>query len=209
MSRPTIVVVVVGTGTDVGKTWASCEILRDAARRGMTVAARKPAQSFAAGAPVTDASLLSEASGEDPIVVCPSHRWYPKAMAPPMAADALGRPEIALEELANEITWPAGIDFGLVEMAGGAASPIAHDGDCTDLAHRVAPDLVLLVAHAGLGTINSVRLSARGYAPLALVVLLNRFDPFDELHRANREWLVSNEGLSVIVDPADVLATAT
>ena len=44
--RPHRLVVVVGTGTDVGKTWVAARLLIDLRAAGVTVAARKPAQSF-------------------------------------------------------------------------------------------------------------------------------------------------------------------
>ena len=45
-----------------------------------------------------------------------------------------------------------------METAGGVRSPQADDGDAVDLVRLLAPDLVVLVADAGLGTINAVRL---------------------------------------------------
>ena len=54
------------------------------------------AQSFARDGRPTDAELLAAASGQAPWDVCPAHRWYPAAMAPPMAAEArAGRPSPA------------------------------------------------------------------------------------------------------------------
>ena len=81
-------------------------------------------------------------------------------MAPPMAADALGAERISMAELLTELagSWgDAPADVGLVELAGGMWSPIAHDGDGLDLTRALAPDMVVIVADAGLGTINSIR----------------------------------------------------
>jgi len=95
----------------------------------------------------------------------------------------------------------------LVETAGGVRSPLADDGDVRDFARSLAPDVVLLVADAGLGTLNGVRLTVgalldAGAASLPkvsrLVVVLNRFDPADELHRRNRSWLRQHDQLSVV-----------
>ena len=210
MTRPDLLVVVAGTGTEVGKTWATYAIAAAAGRDGRRVAARKPVQSFDAdgtGAPLapTDADLLAAATAEDPAAVCPPHRWYPLAMAPPMAAVALGRPEPRFDELLAELCWPAGVELGLVATAGGVRSPIACDGDSAALAHRLAPDLVLLVADAALGTINVTRLSIDALAPLEVVVLLNRYDDSDDLHRRNRAWLEDRDGLCVWVDPLAVI----
>ena len=46
-----------------------------------------------------DGVIPPTATGEDPAVVCPPHRTYHVAMAPPMAADATGRPEPTIDEL--------------------------------------------------------------------------------------------------------------
>lgn len=209
-SRPGLVVVVTGTGTEVGKTWVSSALLRLARSRGLTVAARKPAQSFASGDPADslDAAVLAAATGEPPATVCPASRSYPAAMAPPMAAAALGRPVPTMDSLVDSVSasWPAGgCDLGLVEGAGGVASPLADDGDSCDLARRLAADRVVLVADAGLGTINSVRLSLRALAPLPVTVHLNRFRSADDLHARNLEWLRERDGLDVTTEMEDLL----
>ena len=61
--------------------------------------------------------LLGAATGEEVADVCPEHRWYPLAQAPPMAATALDRPPIRLADLVAELRWPADVDLGLVETA--------------------------------------------------------------------------------------------
>ena len=62
-------------------------------------------------------------------------------MAPPMAAEALGRPAFSIGDLMAELRWPdAAVDVGLVETAGGVRSPLAADGDCLALCAAVAPD---------------------------------------------------------------------
>lgn len=211
MTRPARLVVVAGTGTEVGKTWvgaAVCTRLRDA---GTSVAARKPAQSFEPDDPPegTDAAVLGRATGEEPELVCPPHRWYSVAMAPPMAADVLGRAPLRLAELVDEVagSWPASaVDVGLVELAGGPWSPIAHDGDGVELAGLLAPELILLVADAGLGTLSAVRPAVAALGAVApVVVLLNRYDDGDELHRRNRSWLIEHDGVEPVVE-LDALA---
>ena len=84
--RPQRLVVVVGTGTEIGKTYVTARLLRDLRSRGIDVAARKPAQSFGPEDQFTDAHFLADASGESPNDVChviagirsPWHRpWLP------------------------------------------------------------------------------------------------------------------------------------
>jgi dethiobiotin synthetase len=184
-------VFVAGTGTGVGKTWVAVRLIDELRARGTTVTVRKPAQSYAPGElGRTDAELLGAASGEPPSIVCPVHRWYEVPMAPPIAADALGRPRFAIAELADEVATPPRPDaVRIVEGAGGPRSPLAHDGDNVDLARALAARLVIVVADAGLGTINAVELCASALAGFETVVLLNRFTAAEDLHRRNLDWL--------------------
>ncbi|HZJ26182.1 MAG TPA: dethiobiotin synthase [Acidimicrobiia bacterium] len=204
------IVFVAGTGTDVGKTWWAASWLRAERAAGTAVTARKPVQSFAPGGGDTDADVLAAAAGATPEQVCPPHRWYERPLAPPMAAAALARPTFTIAELAVETTaaMPHEATFVLVEGAGGPRSPIAADGDNIDLATALQPDLIVLVADAGLGAINAVRLSAAPFseclADTELVVALNRFGP-DHPHEANRAWLVERDGFTVVIDPAELV----
>jgi dethiobiotin synthetase len=212
-TRPGRVVAVVGTGTDVGKTWVGAHLLTGLRAGGCSVAARKPVQSFdPADDPASrDAAVLGSASGETPETVCHPERWYEVALAPPMAAEELGRPSFAIGDLIAELHWPEPIqsgrpvDVGLVETAGGVRSPLAADGDCLDLCTALAPDLVLLVADAGLGTINVVRLTADALAALdvPVAVVLNRFDPAVVVHARNLHWLRAFDRMEVVVIPGD------
>ena len=202
---PDFTIVVTGTDTEVGKTWLTVELALALQDRGAPVAIRKPVQSFDPGERTTDADILAEASGEDPVAVCPGHRRYPLAMAPPMAADALGGPQLRLHELVEEMDLPSE-GVALVEGVGGACSPLAHDADNVDLAHTLDADLVVLVSQAGLGTINSVRLASIALGGLPTVVYLNRFDPADTLHAANGSWLTEVDGLDVATSPQELLA---
>lgn len=201
MARPRRLVFVGGTATEVGKTWMAAAVLAQLSDVGMRVAARKPAQSFEPGAGPTDAEELAAATGEAAKVVCPSHRWYAAALAPPMAAEVLGMPRFTVHDLTTELVWPGDLDVGVVEGAGGPRSPLAGDGDNVALARAIAPDVVLLVADAGLGAINAVRMSVDAFAGLPLMVVLNRYDEGDPLHRANRRWLAEADGFDVAVGP--------
>lgn len=196
-------ILVTGTGTEVGKTWVAVELVRELRARGITVAARKPAQSFSPeelGA--TDAELLATATGEEPRAVCPPERWFSVPMAPPMAADALGEPSFTIADFVAEMR-PSAAAVTLLEGAGGAYSPLAADGDVLDLARALEVSVAVLVAHAGLGTINAVRLTAAALNGFDVIVVLNRFDDADALHRANHAWL-TDAGYVISVDSSDL-----
>lgn len=202
--RPHRLVLVTGTSTEVGKTWTASRMLEKWRSEGIGCSARKPAQSFTSGDRTTDGDELAAATGEAPDTVCPSLRCYEVPMAPPMAADALGRPRIAVADLVAEVSrsWTTGPgatppEIGLVELAGGVRSPQAHDGDALDMIDALAPDAVVLVADAGLGTVNAVvtALDAFGCGPTSAAarprptVHLNRYDDGVEVHRRNLAWL--------------------
>ena len=93
----------------------------------------------------------------------------------------------------------------MVETAGGLRSPLADDGDCLSLCAALAPDAVVLVADAGLGTINAVRLTLHALGPLAsiTVVVLNRFEAGSDLHQRNLEWLRGRDGRRVLALPGE------
>ncbi len=210
-SRPNALVVIAGTGTDIGKTWVAAALISELRSRGVSCAARKPAQSYDPRDRTTDSAQLSAATGEDPAVVCPPGRSYEVAMAPPMSADSLGRPRIALADLIRDTLGSWGADpakVGVVELAGGVRSPLAHDGDGVDMIAALAPDLLVVVADAGLGTINAVMatLDSLGTsAPATTTVLhLNRYDDSIELHRRNLDWLSSHAGASLTTDPVEL-----
>ncbi len=126
----------------------------------------------------------------------------------------LGRPAFTLSDLVDEITWPEDIEVGLVETAGGVRSPLAaDDGDAVALTAALMPDVVVVVADAGLGTLNSIRLTLAALGDLLdsrddleCVVVLNRFDPTLELHRLNLAWLHDHDGIDAVTSPDDLAA---
>jgi dethiobiotin synthetase len=204
MTRPDRLVVVTGSGTEVGKTWWTAVVARALCACGVRVAARKPVQSYGPDDTTTDADVLAAATGVDPHTVCPPDRWFPVPMAPPIAAAQLGRPAFTIADLADAILWPDACALGLVEGAGGVRSPLAADGDTVDLVRALAPDLVLVVAHAGLGVINGVRSARDALGDVPTVIALNHYDARDTVHDANREWLLTRDGFDVVTDPGEL-----
>ncbi len=95
----------------------------------------------------------------------------------------------------------------------GCDRPRPGTGTRSDLVAALDPDLVLLVADAGLGTINAVRLSLTALCPPGSsgrdpIVVLDRFDVRHDLHRRNREWLAARDGDRVLVVPGEEGALA-
>ena len=111
----------------------------------------------------------------------------------------MGLAPFTLRDIRDELRWPPATDVGIVEQAGGIGAPQASDGDGVDMVKLLEPDLVVLVALPGLGTLSSVSLAVRALGGRRLVVYMNRFDPSDELHSANLSWLRERAGLAVEV----------
>ncbi|WLD11520.1 dethiobiotin synthase [Planctellipticum variicoloris] len=170
---------VTGTDTGVGKTVATTLILRDLCSRGLRVGAYKPACSGAAtgpdGVPTwDDVSALRNAiafDGPDD-AICPQR--FLAAVAPPQAA-RLERREVNDALLTAGAAWWCGrSDVLVVEGAGGWLSPLSDQSLVADVAAALQYP-VLVVARAGLGTINHTLLTiesvrARGLRVAGIVL---------------------------------------
>lgn len=149
-----MILVVTGTGTGVGKTIVTAAI---AALHPGRVAVLKPAQTgIEPGAPGDLADVVRLAA---PATVCELAR-YPDPLAPATAARRAGRPALdpaaavrAARLLAHDH------DLVLVEGAGGLLVRFTDaGGTLADVATALAAP-VLVVAAAGLGTLNATALT--------------------------------------------------
>lgn len=177
---------VTGTDTGIGKTFVSCGILRALARRGVRVAAYKPAETGCArraGSLVgADCALLAEAakSGQPPDEV--ASLLFEAPAAPLVAAEEVGRPIDPEALLADFSALAARHDFVLVEGAGGLRVPIAADFTYAELAQRLELP-VLCVVGAKLGCINHALLTLEALEALDVEIagyVLNHFLPHED-----------------------------
>ncbi|MCP2293510.1 dethiobiotin synthase [Nocardia amikacinitolerans] len=147
---------VTGTSTDVGKTVVTAALAASARAAGLSVAVCKPAQTGVAPGEPGDLADVERLAG--PVKTLELAR-YPEPLAPDTAARRCGRPLLTLEETAAAVRTLDGADLTLVEGAGGL---LVRIGDFTlvDLARELdAP--VVVVAAAGLGTLNHSELTVR------------------------------------------------
>jgi dethiobiotin synthetase len=167
---------VTGTDTAVGKTEVACALLAEARARGLDAVGMKPAQSGVTAGEPSDAERLRAASGEaEPLqAICPHSFAAP--LAPAVAARLEGK-TIALADVVGAARALAARHAAvLVEGAGGLLVPLTDRETYADLAVALALP-VLVVARAGLGTVNHTALTVealrrRGLAVAAIV--LNR-----------------------------------
>jgi len=173
---------VTGTDTGVGKTEVSCALLEEARARGLDIVGMKPAQSGVGGDGPSDAQLLREACGKvEPLdALCPYSFEAP--LAPAVAARLAGL-TISLQRIEEAARALAARHAAvLVEGAGGLLVPLTEEITYADLAARLGLP-VLVVARAGLGTVNHTALTVeallRRGLPLAGIVL-DRTGPVDD-----------------------------
>lgn len=144
-------IVVVGTGTEIGKTHVTTALVATAARAGLQAVGLKPIES-GVGEGVSDASRLAAVS-----VFHVKHPPYafPDPVSPHLAAERAGR----RIDLARILRWveghPAEVVF--VETAGALLSPLDLRRTNLDLTVALAPTVVLLVAADRLGVLHDVR----------------------------------------------------
>jgi dethiobiotin synthetase len=170
-------IVVLGTGTGVGKTWLSAVLLRALRERGRRVLGLKPVESGVTPGVATDADLLAAAGSFAP---APPPFALPDPISPHLAARRTGR-EIRLGEIltyvqSNESSAAATpLAVSLVETAGGLLTPLAPSLTNFDLARALEPARWLLVAPDSLGVLHDVSAAlavcdARGRPPDAIAL---------------------------------------
>jgi dethiobiotin synthetase len=157
-----MIVVVTGTGTGVGKTVVTAAVAALARAGGARVTVLKPAQT---GVTVGEPGDLADVVRLVPGVATRELARYPEPLAPATAARrarAAGVTAAAAAAAARDLDAEA--DLVLVEGAGGLLVRLTDDGDTlADVAGQLrAP--VLVVAAAGLGTLNTSALTAEALA---------------------------------------------
>jgi dethiobiotin synthetase len=176
-------VVVVGSHTDVGKTFVSCALVRALVARGIAVTPRKPVLT---GVGHDDEALADSDAGR--LLAATGRRFdrasidevAPLRFALPQAPDAAARAEGRRLRLADVVAAAAAPEdaYVLIETAGGVMSPVADDGLVVDVAAALGLPCVLVVG-AYLGGISHglsahAVLLQRGLVVAAVVV--NRAD---------------------------------
>ncbi|MGV9253497.1 dethiobiotin synthase [Streptomyces sp. NPDC003697] len=153
------VLVITGTGTEVGKTVATAAVAAAAVGAGRTVAVLKPAQTGVAPGERGDADEVARLAGT---VTARELARFPEPLAPATAARRAGLAAVHPHEVAEAAAKLATEhDLVLVEGAGGLLVHFDAAGGTLADAARLLRAPVLVVASAGLGTLNTTELTAR------------------------------------------------
>ncbi|MFE7382875.1 dethiobiotin synthase [Streptomyces zhihengii] len=167
------VIVVTGTGTEIGKTVVTAAVAALAVAGGRSVAVLKPAQTGVAPGEPGDTAEVVRLAGA---VTAAELARFPEPLAPATAARRAGLAPVGPERIAAAARdLEAEHDLVLIEGAGGLLVRFDDDGSTlADVAVLLGAP-VLVVVPAGLGTLNTTALTAealraRGLAPLGVVI---------------------------------------
>lgn len=199
---------VTGTGTDVGKTYVTGLVIKKIKESGANAAYYKAAMSGnerrADGSLIPgDALSVREVSGiAQPLEeMCPY--IYEHAYSPHLAARIEGGPVELSVVRDGFLKVSEKYDYVTVEGSGGILCPIRYDGEKIMLEDVVKTLNLscLLVADAGLGTINSVVLTAeymRARNIPTVGMIFNRFHPDNVMEEDNIRMCEELTGLKTL-----------
>lgn len=199
---------VIGTGTDVGKTYVTGLIIKKLRESGVSAAYYKAAMSGnerrSDGSLIPgDALFVKEVSQiSQPLEeMCPY--IYERAVSPHLASRIEGNPvqmEVVLEGFEKACD---NYEYVTLEGSGGILCPI-----CFDEAKIWLPDVIqacnagcLLIADAGLGTINNVGLTAfymKEHGIPLKGIIFNHFKPGDVMQEDNLKMCEYLTGAKVV-----------
>ena len=199
---------ITGTGTDVGKTYVTGLIVKKLREGGASSAYYKAAMS--GNERRTDGTLIpgdalqvKTMSGvEQPLEeMCPY--IYETAVSPHLAAKIEGNP-IEMECVLKNFDRVCGTyDYVTVEGSGGIFCPLRFDEQKVQLEDfiKARSFACLMIADAGLGTINAVVLTAEYMKARKIPVkgiIFNHYEPGNPLHEDNRLMCEAMTGLNVV-----------
>lgn len=208
---------VTATGTDVGKTYISALLLKKLRERGRNAGYFKPALS---GALVQNGRLIpgdaEEVCRVSGLPAKPERLvayLFERAVSPHLASRLEGK-QIRLERVLEQFhRVERDYDFLVAEGCGGLICPLSMQPPelmLTDVIRALGFDL-LLVADAGLGTINATVLTveyARRQGLLVRGIILNRFQTGNDMHEDNKaqiERLAQVPILACVEENADYI----
>lgn len=199
---------ITGTGTDVGKTYVSGLIVKKFQENGKSAAYYKAAMSGNERRPdgsliPGDALQVKTMSGiKQPLEeMCPY--IYEVAVSPHLAAKLEGNP-IEMECVLKNFDHVSDkYEYVTAEGSGGILCPLRFDTQKIQLEDLIkARSLAcLIIADAGLGTINAVVLTAeymKSHKIPVKGIIFNHYEPGNKLHDDNLIMCETMTGLNVI-----------
>lgn len=199
---------ITGTGTDVGKTYISALIIKKMRQSGFNCGYYKPVLSGVVelGGHLIDSDanyVIKMADLNAKAEECVSY-WWKEAVSPHLAAK---RKEevIDIEKIKRDFSKQADkYDYLLIEGAGGITCPLIIEKEEKYLLKDLVWELglsVIIVADAGLGTINSTLLTveyARENGIEIEGIILNNYESDNFMHWDNLQQIEILAGVNVV-----------
>lgn len=198
---------ITATGTDIGKTYVSALIVKKMREAGFNCGYFKPVLSGveAEGGKLTksDANhVVKTAKIPTTADDCVTY-WWKEAVSPHLASKRAGE-TIQTDKIKSHFEkLSSKYDYLLIEGAGGITCPLRLDGEkylLNDLIKELNTP-VIIIADAGLGTINSVLLTVE-YAKARGIkisgIILNNYEPENFMHRDNYEQVEKLTGIKIV-----------
>ena len=199
---------ITGTGTDVGKTFVTAAFVQQLRQDGINAGYYKAALSGAVRVDDRlvpgDAEFVCQTAGISADPESLVSYIYEPAISPHLAANLCGI-QVEMARIVRDYESVCRqFDFLAVEGSGGIVCPLRMDGIqrimLADVVKRL--DLpILIVAHAGLGTINNSVLTveyARNRGISVTGFVLNWFDESQLMHTDNLERIEELTGVPVL-----------
>ncbi|MBI1785036.1 dethiobiotin synthase [Candidatus Sumerlaeota bacterium] len=198
---------VIGTDTEVGKTIITAALAREYSKMKLRVGVFKPFACDPARRPdgrgySTDADLLARAAGMEGGDRAACGQLFSAPLSPLAAAEKEGRKVNLRAAIARARKIATAHDLTLVEGCGGWEVPLTWKETTADYFESLGAP-VILVARAGLGTINHCLLTleaVRRRKLKVLCIILNRSSrgPADESAKSNPRHLHKITGLPIL-----------
>ena len=195
---------ITATGTDIGKTYISGLIAKHIKDKGLNIGYYKAALSGSNDIKDSDAWYeKQQADLPDSYDEMVSYT-YKHAYSPHLAAQIEGNPpDIKIIKNAyKDISKKH--DYMIVEGSGGIICPIRYDSNQKIFLEDIIKELnipSLIIADAGLGTINSTVLTIEYMRSKNLKingVILNRFEMANKMHEDNQKMVEKMTGVKII-----------
>ena len=199
---------VTGTGTDIGKTYVSALIVKKLAYAGIRTGYYKAALSGPKSIGDSDAGYVKKIAGitqEDTSLLS---YLYQNAVSPHLAAQIEGNP-VDPEKIKKDFDKvKSKFDYVTVEGSGGIVCPIRWDEEHEILLEDIVKMLhlnTLVIADAGLGTINAVVLTVeyiRNHGMDVKGIILNHYSG-GAMQEDNEKMIERLTGVPVIARVRD------
>ena len=199
---------ITGTGTDVGKTYISALIVKKMRECGYNCGYFKPVMS---GVTELNGHLIDSDTNyviqmADLEILpneCTSY-WWKEAVSPHLAAKR-SRQEIDIEKIKYDVNQMSKrFNYLLIEGAGGITCPLIINNEENYLLKDLIWEMglsIIIVADAGLGTINSTLLTvdyAKSNGIDVQGIILNNYESDNYLHWDNLEQIETLTGINVV-----------